>query len=170
MNNDLQQRWRQGRVPFSGFTILFDTEELLSLSAVCQALLAVVPILQERWSQAELFVLNDWHEHDGYVNAEQPTSWPEIFQMIEEDEAVKKFSTGEWEVRRAFSRMTTASTYEFMLPQSTIMTGRSGAENSTSPVHRNSHRNLQILWLQQVGRLSLKWKQRHILISVTAGN
>lgn len=89
-------------MPFSGFTIAYDTQELLSLSAVCQALLAVVPSLQERWPQAELFVLNDWHEHDGYVNAEKPTSWQELFQLIEEDEAVRKFSTGEWEVRRAF--------------------------------------------------------------------
>ena len=102
MNNDLQQRWRKGQVPFSGFTIAYDTQELLSLSSLRQALLAVVPSLQERWPQAELFLLNDWHEHDGYVNAEKPTSWQELFQMIEADEAIKKFSTGEWEVRRAF--------------------------------------------------------------------
>ena len=82
-------------MPFSGLTIMFDTKELLSLSAIRQALLAVVPALQERWPQAKLFVLNDWHEHDGYVNAEQSTSWQQLFQRIEEDEAVKQFSTGE---------------------------------------------------------------------------
>lgn len=102
MNNDLQQRWRKAEVPFNGFTIRFDTRELLPLSALRQALLVVVPALQERWPQAKLFMLNDWHEHDGYVNAEQPTSWHELVQKIEADEAVKKFSTGEWEVRLAF--------------------------------------------------------------------
>ena len=94
MNNALHQRWQSGEVPFDGCTMRFDTDELTPLPALHRALLAVVPALQERWSQAQLFTLDDWHEHDGYVNAEQPTNWQELWQRVGNNETTMAFTCG----------------------------------------------------------------------------
>ena len=88
--------------PFDGLTVAFDSDELTPLPALRQALLAVAPALQEHWPDAVLFKLDDWHEHDGYVNVEQPSSWQELWQRIGNNETTMSFTHGDWEVRLAF--------------------------------------------------------------------
>ena len=81
MNNALYQWWQDAAAPFDGDTVGFDAEELTSLAALRQVLLAVVPALQKLWPNTKLLMLDDWHEHDGYVSNEQPVTWQELSQL-----------------------------------------------------------------------------------------
>ncbi len=71
MNGALQQRWRDGAAPFNGQTISFASPELTPLPALRLALLTVLSRLRQRWPEAALFALDDWHEHDGFVRRGQ---------------------------------------------------------------------------------------------------
>ena len=88
--------------PFDGQTVAFASEELTPLPALRRAMLVIIPALQQRWSKAKLFVLDDWHEHDGCVTVAQPTTWPELLQRIGTNEETMTFTHGDWDVRLAF--------------------------------------------------------------------
>jgi hypothetical protein len=47
-------------------------------------------------------MLADWHEHDGYVNAAQPTTWQELLRRVGTDETTMTFTRDDWAVRMAF--------------------------------------------------------------------
>ena len=102
MNDAWNRRWKQASPPFDGQTVAFASEELTPLPALRQALLVIIAVLQQRWPEASLFVLDDWHEHDGFVNAARPTAWPELLQRAGTDEKTMTFTQGEWDVRLAF--------------------------------------------------------------------
>ena len=101
MNEALEQRWRQTAAPFDGLTVAFASEELMPLPLLRQALLAVIPALQRHWPTDNLFVLDDWHEHDGYVSMARPTTWSELLQRCGTNAKTMAFTHGDWEVRRA---------------------------------------------------------------------
>lgn len=102
MNDVLNQRWKQASLPFNGLTVTFASEELTPLPALRQALLVVVPALQRHWPKANLFMLDDWHEHDGYVNIARPATWAELLQRVGTDAETMAFAHGDWGVRLAF--------------------------------------------------------------------
>ncbi len=78
MNEALEQRWPDGAAPFNGQTVSFASQDLTPLPALRLTLLAGVPRLQQRWPEAALCTLDDWHEHDGFVNEAKPASWHDI--------------------------------------------------------------------------------------------
>lgn len=102
MNEALYQRWKRASPPFDGQTVMFASEELTPLPALRQALLVIVPALQQRWSEAKLFMLDDWHEHDGYVSIARPTTWRELLERLGTNEETMAFTHGDWDVRLAF--------------------------------------------------------------------
>ena len=111
MNGELERRWRSGSVPFSGQTLAFAAEDMMPLPTLRLALLAVVPRLQQLWPQAALCMLDDWHEHDGFVNEAKPASWQDLSVALVSDKALLTLSQGDWDVRRAFF----PQTYDFYL-------------------------------------------------------
>jgi len=111
MNGALEQRWRDGSAPFSGQTLAFASEDLTPLPTLRLALLAVVSRLQELWPEAALCTLDDWHEHDGFINEAKPTSWQYLFPALASKQTLLALSHGDFDVRRAFF----PSTYDFYL-------------------------------------------------------
>jgi len=110
-NGALEQRWRDGAAPFNGQTVLFASPDLTPLPALRFALLAVVSRLQQRWLASALCTLDDWHEHDGFVNEAKPASWQGISAALASESALFALSHGDSDVRRAFS----PPTYDFYL-------------------------------------------------------
>jgi hypothetical protein len=49
-----------------------------------------------------LFTLNDWWEHDGFVNEAKAASWQDLVSALASDEAFLGLSQGDWAVRKAF--------------------------------------------------------------------
>ncbi len=111
MNGELERRWRGGIVPFSGQTITIDSEDLTPLTPLRHALLAVVSRLQQRWSDAALLSLDDWHEHDGFITVAKPISWVYLLSTLASDETLLALSHGDWAVRMSFF----PKTYDFYL-------------------------------------------------------
>ena len=102
MDGGLERRWREGAPPFDGQTVSFDTEDLTPLTPLRHALLAVTPLLQERWPDAGLFTLDDWHDHDGYVTVGKPASWAKLTAALASDDLFLTLSRGDYLVRMAF--------------------------------------------------------------------
>ena len=102
MTEELEQRWREGASPFNGQTVTFSSEDLVPLTPLRHALLAVVSRLQQGSPDVPLFTLEDWHEHDGYVAGSKPTSWANLFSALASDETLLSLSQGDWDVRRGF--------------------------------------------------------------------
>jgi hypothetical protein len=76
MNSALQERWWVGHAPFGGLTIASDGG--MPLGAVRAILAEVVPYLQRQWDHRQLYLLEDWHAHDGYLRDARATSWGEL--------------------------------------------------------------------------------------------
>ncbi len=102
MNEALEQRWHDGSAPFNGQTVAFASADLMPLPALRLALLAIVPRLRQRWPEAALCTLDDWHEHDGFVNEAKPASWHDISAALASNEALLTLGCGDFDVRRAF--------------------------------------------------------------------
>ncbi len=111
MNQELERRWQKSSAPFHGQTVAFASEGLTPLPALRLALLAVTAHLQRQWPASVLFTLDDWHEHDGFINEARPTSWQELSLTLASDEALLTLSHGDFLVRRAFF----PQTYDFYL-------------------------------------------------------
>ena len=102
MDGELERRWRVGAPPFDGQTVSSDTKDLTPLTPLRQALLAIVSVLQERWPDAGLSTLDDWHDHDGYVSGGKPTSWANLTAALASDALALALSRRDYLVRMAF--------------------------------------------------------------------
>ena len=91
-----------GVSPFDGQTVAIEAENLTPLPPLRQALSAVVSLLQQRWPNAVLLSLDDWHEHDGYLTGGKPTSWTALASALASEDSLVTLSTNVWEVRKAF--------------------------------------------------------------------
>ena len=111
MTSELERRWRDGSAPFNGKTVAFASDDLTPLPALRLALLALFPRLQQHRPNAALLTLDDWHEHDGFINEARPAAWQDLSAALASDEALLTLSQGDWDVRRAFF----PPTYEFYL-------------------------------------------------------
>ena len=111
MTSELERRWQNGSKPFNGRTVAFASDDLTPLPGLRLALLALVPRLQQHCPDAALFMLDDWHEHDGFISEAEPTSWQHLSDALVSDNALLALSTGESYVRRAFF----PASYDFYL-------------------------------------------------------
>jgi hypothetical protein len=100
MDIEFERRWRHGLPPFDGATLY--SPEGIPLPALRSALQMVVAHLQPLYSQARMFRLSDWHEHDGILLEAKPSSWEEINLMLASEKAFYAFSEGDTYVRSAF--------------------------------------------------------------------
>jgi hypothetical protein len=92
MDAVMYRRYREGLSPFDGLRVALDDSQPLSdclpLPVLRQALIAVVRRLQQDRPDASLYTLQDWHEHDGFINQAHPTSWQEIGAKLVSDDAL----------------------------------------------------------------------------------
>ena len=97
MDAEFERRWRGGMAPFDGMT-LRAKDDGLPLSALRRALLAA---LAPR-STLPLWMLHDWHQHDGYVSSAVRTSWHDLRAMVASEDALYAARSGDTGVCKAF--------------------------------------------------------------------
>jgi hypothetical protein len=61
----INERWQAGLCPFDGECLVSD--EPISVEDLRTILAAIFPELQRDRAAQELFMFDDWHQHDGYV-------------------------------------------------------------------------------------------------------
>lgn len=101
MDSVLEHCWKEGVAPFDGATIFDASEGEISLIKLRQSTLAVINILEAQFPQAALLVLDDWHEHDGFISSSKESTWPEIRTRLINDEAFLYFKTDDFQVAKA---------------------------------------------------------------------
>ena len=100
MDEEMVRRWRQGLAPFDG--LLVGTDDCLPLPILRAVLIAVGRRLQHSHPEPHLLTLQDWHEHDGYVNSARSTSWQELWETLASDDRLYASRSSEDEVSNAF--------------------------------------------------------------------
>jgi len=100
MENELNQRWRQGLPPFDGETVY--TPDFVTLANLTAPLSAVIEQLYVLTGDIPIIKFDDWHEHDGFVKDGIQTSWEELPSLTTSEHALLAASTGESYVRLAF--------------------------------------------------------------------
>jgi hypothetical protein len=96
MNQLLQDRWQNGQPPFQGFTI--SPKDCLSLAELRTFLAAIFTVLQPIHINHNLFILKDWHAHDGYLTQAGEITWQELNTILLSDEAIEQHTSLEQDV------------------------------------------------------------------------
>ena len=99
MDATLEKRWKAGEAPFDGVT-LHDGEGEIPLGKLREAVARVLDLLETRYAAAGLVILDDWHEHDGFICAGSNISWTELRNHLSSKDAFLKFKTGDFQVAR----------------------------------------------------------------------
>jgi hypothetical protein len=100
MDAALEKRWKAAEGPFDGIT-LHDVGGEIPLAKLREAAARVLDLLEARYAEAGLLILDDWHEHDGFVNAGTKTSWHALRDRLSDDDAFLYFKTGDPHVAKA---------------------------------------------------------------------
>ena len=87
--------------PFDGVTVHAEPEDEGCLAALRLAALAVTHLLQERFPSDDLLVLDDWHEHDGWVTQSTPLTWAELREQLGSFPSFLSFRCGDEYVAKA---------------------------------------------------------------------
>ncbi len=101
MDASLELSRTQGLAPFDGVTIWNDTDCGPALSKLRALAIEIVGILEGGFPEPSLFVLDDWHEHDGFINASTATTWIDVRKRLSSDDEFLYFSTGDDLVSKA---------------------------------------------------------------------
>ena len=67
MNTELEKRWKEGKKPFDGNVL--SLEDFFVLPELLEFLKTISMVLKQCYSNLGLFILDDWHEHDGYLTS-----------------------------------------------------------------------------------------------------
>lgn len=84
--------------PFDGLTIAAP-DDWLRAPLAWQAVSAILHWLHARDAKASVFRIEDWHEHDGYVNTAAPTSWDALLAMCASTESLVNSGSDDTYVR-----------------------------------------------------------------------
>jgi hypothetical protein len=95
MDVELDRRWRIGDVPFDGTTLSTADSDPLPLAEAHAVVLTIVRFLRQQWPDAGLFMLHDWHRHDGYLTTAIPISWDDMDVRLRSVDSFRKLSTGD---------------------------------------------------------------------------
>ena len=115
MDRNLEQRWRTAQAPFDGVTL--DTDDGLPLSALRQVLGQTTSLLRRLFPSVTLSVLEDWHDHDGFVKEASPIGWTEVETMFASDEDLYAHRNGETAVRTGIYPDNLAFYLRFWVPE-----------------------------------------------------
>jgi hypothetical protein len=100
MDQELFERWKEGRPPFDEAVLRLD--DLLPVHELRAALRNVVDDLKRTLGEPVLIGVEDWHEHDGYITSGRATTWSEIDRALESDELLYDARHTDAYVHRAF--------------------------------------------------------------------
>ena len=101
MDETLERSWQNGVAPFDGVTVYEASDGQIPLATLRQSALAVVEILQQKFPNDALRILDDWHEHDGCVFPSSTSNWPKIRDHLSSNERFLFFKTNDFQVSKA---------------------------------------------------------------------
>lgn len=78
MTPELQRRWQAAAAPFDGVVVA--TCDELQLSILQEMLLLAAGELQGAFP--DVYVSDDWHEHDGFLTEPSPIDWEELLERF----------------------------------------------------------------------------------------
>lgn len=95
MTPDLEKRWKAGDKPFDGKVVTSSTDSSM------ETILKVMQIFLEEvvTPSEEIFIFDDWHEHDGFITESKKISVENLASKIADSDALKASTNGEYEVR-----------------------------------------------------------------------
>jgi len=96
---EFEGRWRDGRKPFDGRTLV---TPLITIDLLLAVARTVVMGLRAQRPAASLRTLDDWHEHDGYVTSTEPASWDDVEAAIANKASFIEWTSDDDFVRRAW--------------------------------------------------------------------
>ena len=99
MNKELEKRWKEGQKPFDGNVLAL--EDFMVLPELLKFLKMLSMVLEKHFSDSKLFILDDWHEHDGYLTTANQCSWKMIEEILSSEENLYNSRSGDTFVRKA---------------------------------------------------------------------
>jgi hypothetical protein len=93
----LELAWRIGRPPLNGRTIYL--EEAVPIADLLPVIRCVVAFLEDRYPNAALRRLDDWHEHDGVILEGSKTDWPSVKALLSSVEVFRAGVSDDTHVR-----------------------------------------------------------------------
>jgi len=94
MDEILENSWKNRTKPFDNESLCLN--DLVRISDLRQSILAIFEILQIRYGNEELFVNDDWHEHDGFITPSRKTSWQLIEETLKSDKSLYESRHGDF--------------------------------------------------------------------------
>jgi len=105
MDSLLHRCWLEATAPFDGVTVSDAAEDEAPISTLRDCVIAVTGLLQARFPDSTLHVLDDWHDHDGFVDVSTTVTWADLRSHLTTLEAFLFFRTGEsWVSKGVYPR------------------------------------------------------------------
>lgn len=98
MNRELSDKWMKRQFPFN--QDILACKEFLELKRVRDVLCEIAKFLEGKYGEKELYINDDWHEHDSYVNESKDYSWNKLNKVYANDRALYNSRHGDDFVRK----------------------------------------------------------------------
>ena len=99
MNKELEKRWKESIKPFDKNVLVL--EDLFVIPELLEMIKTVSKVLKQYYLDTKLFILDDWHEHDGYVTTESECNWGMIDDTLNSENSLYQSRSGDTFVRKA---------------------------------------------------------------------
>lgn len=101
MDPILASAWEQAHPPFDGVAVFNASGDEIPLHPLRLLTAAVIRVLEEHFPRASLSILDDWHEHDGFVCPGKSITWARIREHLGSGQEFLFFATGDHQVSKA---------------------------------------------------------------------
>ena len=85
MDETLERAWRSETCPFDGITLRVQD---MPVSSLAPLLTELVANLRLRFGEGQLWRVEDWHAHDGWVKDRRSSNWAQLAELCRSAEAL----------------------------------------------------------------------------------
>jgi hypothetical protein len=96
MNSELTKRWQSGLLPFDGGVLALADEQ--TTDHLLTALRIAFALLFQAHGTRDLYVIEDWHDHDGFITPARRVSWAQAQSWIETPTKLLASCSDDWAV------------------------------------------------------------------------
>ena len=100
MNQSLVDRWKAAQQPFDGSVL--SLYEPIPIADLLLPVALITDELHRIYGHENLNKIQDWHEHDGYINSSSPSTWEELRSFVNSPEDLAKAYIDETHVSLGF--------------------------------------------------------------------
>jgi len=114
MDQELNSRWKNEQTPFAGEMVT--CEDYIEIRELREALELVIRMLMNKYVKERVYVVFDWHEHDGYITGRDETDWETILRGVESEDSLYVSGCGDDHVRKGFYTESCDFYFRYYLP------------------------------------------------------